>query len=334
MNSSSQMNRKSAIKTLLKKVLLLIVPVYAVWVLYIEYMPMYYNRPTNTRWFFIKESLSGKYKIPKVNKVFLGESRLNAGIDITKIPASYSFASGGSSPVEMYYILEKYIQNFSKPDTVFLSVSPRFFCEIFAFWHYGVRNGVVSDNDFREIISLKEKKDTVLGSFPRLKFFLYKADYLSYYQSDIHYNYVFAGYKKNKMLIDTIMKMQGGRPHSGLKDSCSELNYETRYTHFFPSPLLKLYFEKTLLLCEKNKIKLIFFSMPMNKSSFKELSPSFVSDYSRFMKEYKKLFPAFNISDSLYFYPDRYFGDASHLNKKGKTLFTKDFLRKFLSNKN
>lgn len=327
------MNRKIAIKTLLKKIIFFIIPLYAVWVLYIEYMPMYYNRPTNTRWFFIKESLSGKYRIPKVNKVFLGESRLNAGLDITKIPASYSFASGGSSPAEMYYILQKYIQKFPKPDTVFLSVSPRFFCETFAFWHYGVRNGVVSDSDFREIISLKEKKDRVLGDFPRLKFFLYKADYLSYYQSDVLYNYVFAGYKKNKMLIDTMMKMQGGRPHPGLKDSCSELNYETKYTHFVPSPLLKHYFEKILLLCKKNKIRLIFFSMPMNESSFRKLKPSFISDYGQFVKRYEKLFPEFDISDSLYSYPDRYFGDASHLNRKGKIIFTKDFIRTFISNK-
>ncbi|MCF6184551.1 MAG: DUF1574 domain-containing protein [Bacteroidales bacterium] len=308
--------KKEEIKRIFKKGIFLLLPIYAVWVLYIEFMPMYYNRPTNTRWYFLKESLSGKYKIPEANKIFLGESRLNAGIDFTKIDSSYSFASGGSSPVEMYYIFKKYLQKHRKPDTVFLSISPRFFSEIFAFWHYAVRNNVIDYSDFKEIISLKEKNDTVLGGFCIPNFFLYKADYLGYYQDDVLYNYVFTGYAKNEKMIAEMQKMCGARPHPGLKDSCSVLNYETKYKHFLPSPLLETYFNKILNLCRKENIKLIFFSMPMNESSFKKLTPDFISEYEIFINRSKKHFPEFEISDSLYFYADKFFGDASHLNKK------------------
>ncbi len=327
------MNKKQDIKHLIKKGLLLIIPLYFLWFAYIEIFPMYYNRPTNTRWYFLKESLSGKYKIPKANKIFLGESRLNAGLDFTKIPDAYSFASGGSTPVEMYYILKKYLKNYPKPDTVFVSISPRFFCETFAFWHFAVRNNVISRADMQEILSEKKKNDTVLGNFPRLNFLLYKADYLGYYQDDVLYNYVFAGYSKNKKMISEMQNMRGGRQHSGLKDSCSLPNYETKYTHFCPSSLLLKHFEKTADLCRENDIKFIFFSMPMNERSFKILKPEFVSEYQKTIQICAEKYPEFDISDSLYAYSDNYFGDASHLNSKGKKIFTIDFISAYLKSR-
>ncbi|NPA67764.1 MAG: hypothetical protein GXO50_04055 [Chlorobi bacterium] len=319
--------KNNDIKLLFKKIAAFIIPLYLLWFFYIEYFPLYYNRPTNTRWYFLKESLEGNYKIPKVNKIFLGESRLNAGLDYTKISGSYGFASGGSTPVEMYYVLKKYLKKYPKPDTVFLSVSPRFFCELFAFWHFAVRNNFISTSDFKEIISEKSMRTDVLGDFPRFKFFLYKADYLTYYQDDVLYNNVFSGYEENKKLIEKMQEMKGGRPHPGLKDSCSALNYETGYDNFMPDKLLVNYFDKILGTCKTNNIMLIFFSMPVNKSSFDALSPKFVSGYEKFMKKYANKYPGFIISDSLYAYPDKFFGDASHLNIKGRELFTEKFTK-------
>ena len=324
------MKKYSEIKHIFKKGIIYLLPLYVLWFLYIEFMPMYYNRPTNTRWYFLKETLAGKYKIQKANKIFLGESRLNAGINFTKIPGAYSFASGGSTPVEMYYILKQYLQKHHKPDTIFYSISPRFFSEMFAFWHYAVRNNVISYSEFEEILSEKVKQDTVLGRFAKVDYFLYKADYLAYYQDDVLYNYVFTGYNENKKMIAEMQQMKGGRPHPGLRDSCSELNYETKYSHFIPAPLLENYFDKTLAFYKEQDIKLIFFSMPMNSSSFEKLNPEFVREYQRFMQKYQQKYPEFNISDSLYAYPDTLFGDASHLNLKGKEKFTELFLSEFI----
>ena len=136
---------------LLKKIIVIIIPIYGLWFLYIQFMPMYYNRPTNTRWHFIKESIDKKYIIPDSKIIFLGESRLNAAVDFTQIPNAYSFASGGAGPIELFYILKKYTDNYPKPDTVFLSISPRFLCETFAFYPYALRNEFFNSDDFREI---------------------------------------------------------------------------------------------------------------------------------------------------------------------------------------
>ncbi|MCF6366733.1 MAG: hypothetical protein L3J35_11080 [Bacteroidales bacterium] len=324
------MSKKPVLK-ILKKCVVLIIPVYLLWFLYIELMPEYYNRPTNTRWHFIKESLKKKHIIPDSEIIFLGESRVNAGIDFTQIPNSYSFASGGATTIEMYYILEKYCKNYQKPETVYLSISPRFLTEVFAFYPYVVRNNLLNYSDMKEICSALQKNDTTLGSFPKIKFLLNKVDYIEYYQSDVLYNNVFGGHKENLKLINEMIKRKGGRPHPGLKDSCSALNYETKYNHFKPAVILTVYFKKILEFCKNKNIKLSFFFMPMNESSYRVLNSKFKKEYKEYISKFQKQYPEFNISDSVYFYPDTLFGDESHLNLKGKQIFTEQFLKEQLN---
>lgn len=320
------MQKKTIIK-LLKKATILIIPVYLLWFLYIEYMPMYYNSPNNTRWFFIKKSLDEKYKIQKSENIFLGDSRVNAGIDFTQIPSTYSFASGGETSIEAYYILKKYLQNYSKPKKVFLSISPRFLSEIFAFYPYFIRNKLISFSEMQEICSNIQKEDTTLGTAPMRKFILNELNYIEYYQNDVKENNVFGAYNENVNLINEMINMKGGRFHPNLKNKSLELNEETKYKHFKPSKILTTYLEKLFSLCEMNNIDLEFFFMPMNKSSYNKLDNNFIKEYKSYTQSLQKKFPQFTISDTIYYYEDIYFGDASHLNKKGKNLFTQNFIK-------
>lgn len=322
------MKRKPFIK-FLKKTLLIIIPVYIVWFVYIELMPMYYNRPTNTRWHFIKQVLDKKYEVPNSDIIFLGESRVNAAVDFNQIPNSFSFASGGATPIEMYYILKKYSENFSVPDTVFFSISPRFFSETFAFYSYAVRNNLFSYKEFNKICRHLTDNETTLGKHPKLQFFLYKLNYIEYYQSDVVYNYVFGGLKENEAFTEKMINLRGGRLHPGLKDSCSDLNYETTYEYFTPAPVLRFYANSILSFCEEKNIHLIYDFIPMNESSFKALKKPFISEYRAFIKSFSEEYPQFQISDTIFSYPDKYFGDESHMNSKGKIKYTEYLKEKY-----
>lgn len=294
-------------------------------------MPLFYNGHNNTRWYFIKESLQNKKSIPDADIVFLGESRVNAGIDFIQISNSYSFAAGGSTSIEMYYVLNKYLQIHKNPEKVFISISPRFLCEIFGFYEYSVRNNFFSFSEMNEIVKSYKKNnhDKILGKFPVLKFLLYKADYLEYYQKDVLTNNVFGAYNKNKLLIEQMKKMNGARPHPGLKDSCSDLNYETKYKNFEPSPILDFYLNNIFNICKEKDIQVVFEFMPVNKSSYSKFNKKFVSEYQEYILKYKREYPDFLISDSVYFYEDNYFGDESHLNSKGKAKYTQYIKTKF-----
>jgi hypothetical protein len=313
------------------KVSIIIFPIYLIWIIYIETFPLYYNTSNNTRTYFISNSLKNAKDLPKAKILFFGDSRVNAGIDFLKIKNSYSFATGGATTIEMYYILKKYLQNKKKPETLFISISPRFLTETYGFYQNSVRNNLINYTDFSEIISnrKKNKTDTILGEFPYLKFFLCKARYIEFYQKDILINNVFGGYKKNSELISIMKKMAGACPHPGLKDSCSELNFETGYKKFEPSPLLDLYLNKIFETCKEKNIHLIFEFMPVNKSSFYKFNPKFITDYKKYMFSYKQKYPEFGISDSVYWFDNKYFGDKSHLNEKGKEKITAYFKNKF-----
>lgn len=315
------------------KILLFIIPVYGFWFVYIEYAPLYYNEANNTRWYYIKQQLENPDAAADASLLFLGESRVNAGIDFTRFNNVRSFASGGASSIEMYYVLEKYLKHHPPPDTVFLSVSPRFLCEIFAFYPYAIRNDFFSGEDISEIrkIAAKLKADSVPDDFLSLSYLLRKIHYPQYYQSDVRKNYGFAAYKKNKAMIADMNRRKGGRHHPGLKDSCGQLNYETRYTDFQPAPVLDYYLKKTAELCRSKNIFLVFEAMPVNRASYQKLNSEFLSKYQKYMQDFAQAFPEHQISDSLYAYPNRFFGDPSHLNEKGKAKFTNSLKERLLT---
>jgi hypothetical protein len=324
-------NNKGTIKKLVFKALLLFIPLYTLWFLYIQYMPLYYSRPNGVHWYFIRNSLEKKYTVPESSVIFLGESRVNTGIDFAKIKGAYSFASGGATTIEIYYILKKYTEHYGSPDSVFLSVSPRFLSETYAFFPYAVAFKLIDRKDFNEIMSYAQKGDTILAKHPRLKFGLYRFNYFEYYQSDVFYSYVFNSYSKNQKLIKEMMRNKGASPHPGLKDSSSDLNYETKYKSFQPAPLIDVYFNKLLKMCKDSGIYLIFDFMPFNESSLNACNPLFIKEYKTYIQGMERSYPEFSISDTVYSYPDTCFGDESHLNTIGKEKFTNYLLSKYFS---
>ena len=313
-------------KKFILKLFVIIIITYITVFLYIEFFSIRYNNINNTRWQVTSNILSKSLDISDttINSLFLGESRVNAGIDLMKIPNSWSYATGGCTPIEIYYMLNKHITNYSTPDTVFLSISPRFLSEKLAFWHYAVRNDFFSYSEFHEILTNHKKfeKDTLLACCPVVKFVLYKSNYIGYYQSDLFKNRVFFGRTNNKLMISWILEHNGQRFHQNLKEQSSDLNYETKYNSFIPSELLDSYFNEICKLCRENNIFLIFDFMPMNESSQQKLNPIFINEYKNYIQTYQKKYIEFSISDTLIFYEDIYFGDQSHLNTKGQKKYT------------
>ena len=310
---------------------LIIIGVYATVAFYIQFFPLNYNNPNNTRLWLVNKTLEKKYDLSDsiVNNLFVGDSRLNAGLDYCKIENSWSFGIGGATPIEIYYLLNKYLAVYDKPETIFVSISPRFMTEIFAFWDLAVKNNFFSNKEFHEIVRNSEKYNDSI-KFKRTKFLLYNLNFPTFYQEDLRNNLIFFVKEQNQQLIEYIMNNRGRRPHPNLKNTCSELNYEAKnMTKYTPLPIFDLYFDKIFELCKKEKIMCIFISMPMNETSFDNLDFGFVADYHDYMTQKQMSFPQFLISDSLYSFSDSLFGDASHLNSAGTEIFTKNFNKIF-----
>lgn len=293
--------------------------------IYIQAFPLYYNKVNNTRWWLVNKTLEKKYDISDttVNILFMGDSRINAGLDFRQIANSWSFGMGGSTPIENYYLLKKYLAVYPQPDTIYFSISPRLYTELYAFWSLAVRNDFFNYSELSEIVqNSRELNDTLFDNSDLLKYCLYKINYPLYYQSDIRDNLVVFARSKNLELIDFVMNNRGKRPHPNMKDSCSEMNYESTMKNFRTSAVIDLYFDKILDLCRSKNIKLIFLSMPMNKTSFEALTATFMRDFEQYMQLKQSKYPEFDFEYQLFSYPDAFFGDESHLNSKGTAKYT------------
>lgn len=303
---------------------LILIAVYLTTTLYIHFFPLNYNNPNNTRIWLVNKTLDKQYDLSdsSISVLFVGDSRLNAAIDYRLIKNSWSFGIGGATPIEIYYLTKKYIKSYQSPATIFVSISPRFMTEIFAFWDLAVRNDFFTNEEFQEISTYSKKYDDTI-KINIIKFILYRLNCPIFYQDDLRNNLIVFGKEENLQLIEYIMNNRGRRPHFNLKNTCSELNYEAKNMgNFTPLPIFDLYFDKILKLCQEEQIMCVFLAMPMNESSFNVLKTDFVKDYQKYMQQKQVAFPKFLISDSLYSYPDSLFGDASHLNSTGTKIFT------------
>ncbi len=315
---------------------------------FIEFFPFFYNSKNNNRWHYLSERLRNGVSEQNIEVLFLGESRVNAAIDVNKIKNTWSFAAGGATSIEMFYTLVNYLKINPKPQIIYYSLSPRSMIELFSFWDFAVRNDFFYYNEIAEIIRISgelekhktlqtiietagdigvatniQKKQTSVP--PILKYFSYRANYIGYFQLDIRQSSIVGAKEENLREFEIMDSMRGRRPHPALTTDYPKENYETQLKHFLPPRLLHYYFMRTLDLCNKSGIKVIFEFSPMNETSVACLKPSFVSEYQVYMQKIAEKYPAFEISDSIITYPDNQFGDPSHLNKSGRERFT-DYL--------
>ncbi len=326
------MKQKTNNKIFFIRLAIIIFSLYIITALYVQFFPLNYNNVNNTRWWLINKTFEKKYDLTDSNitTLIIGDSRPNAGLNFNEIKNCWSFCVGGATPIENYYFLKKYINSYGKPDTLFVSISPRFLTNQYAFWDLAVRNDFYNYNEIKQISELKNKfNDTVINNCIKLKFSLFKINYIKYYQADLRNNFVFLAKNKNLKLIKYIINHRGSRPHPNLKKSCSELNYEAGMKNFDISPLFDYYFYKIFEECKQKNIYCCFFSMPMNRSSYKKLNEKFIEEYKNYILQVQSDYPKFKISEKIYSLPDSLFGDASHLNKKGQKYFTQYFLKDF-----
>lgn len=318
-------------KKFIFKILFLLAVVQTVLYVYIEYFPIYYNSIYNTRWFYFKQIFNREIEIKESKVLFLGDSRLNTDVDVKRISNAWSFSAGGATPIEMYYTLKNYLEIYPAPDTVFISFSPMAFVKAFSFWEYSIRNDYFTSVQFEEILTNYRKypNDNVLGNFCKMRYLIHRANFITFYQDDLYRNFVFLGKKKNQALIRSFQNEKGIWNYPNLKDSCSELNFETGLKSFTPSLLLDYYFIELIEVCKKKNIFIIIESCPINESSYYRLHAKYIDEYKGYFWDLKLKYPEYIISDSIYFYEDNYFGDESHLNNTGKVKFTNYLLDKY-----
>lgn len=87
---------------------------------------------------------------------------------------------------------------------------------------------------------------------------------------------------------------------------------------------MNVYIEKLIKLAKAHNIKIYYYTMPFNKSSFEATSACYKRGYCNYILQIAKNYNI-TICNKLSFLPNDYFGDPSHL-YKGSAMATKELL--------
>lgn len=263
--------------------------------------------------------------------VILGDSRAMADLvpnNFNEVKA-VNLAIGGGTSIEMYYTLKNYIENVGVPEQAIVMFAP---------FHYSIIDNFNERTLYFNYLSITELYDLYKAAEAVNSETLVKPNYgeeiinaklrtpMKYLPALINAKGI-TRYNTNKEIFNR-MVIQKGHDQFGTLDGCSDLNYETTYEKMHTTGdavLLDTYFNKLLSLLRENNIKTTVSIPPMNQSSYTSLHDSYKLDFEEYLQYYTYKYPEILIETEIPAMDDEYFGDASHLNKRGAEAFTQEY---------
>jgi hypothetical protein len=300
------------------------VPVFA----YIELAP---NAIYTNRYGICRAQYDAAYhktdQIP-AKTLFLGDSRIMSAVYCTQIPHARNLSLAGSTPIEMYYYLQNYIKNNGNPQQVVLSFAPFHYTAHAAFAKYCLRFKLLNINEIKEIYANARHtndKQTLSSRYPEINHLKYYLKYPEYYQTELKYSLFENRTHINKLVYDSVRTARGQYVF-GKKNKSEELCEETLRKDYEPTPLLQYYLDKIFEVCARQNIKILMVTPPFNQASYAKITPEYKKSHQKWLQNIRKTYPNARIIDTLYVYPNQYFGDGSHVNAQGAAYFTKKLL--------
>lgn len=282
------------------------------------------------------ENNTGKSATGNLNTcVILGDSRAMADLvpDRFNNYATVNLAIGGGTSIEMYYTLKNYIENVGTPDKAIIMFAP---------FHYSIIDNYMERTVYFNYLSLTDMFDLYKAAEGAGSETLLKESYgeeIMNARLRTPFKYLpalinakgFQRYSSNKEIFNEIINKKG-HDQFGESEGCSDLNYETTYEKMHTTNdavLLDMYFSRLLSLCRENNIETRVSIPPMNHSSYINLKDSYKKDFMENLHYYSCLYPEITFDTNFNEMDDKYFGDASHLNKNGAEVFTDKYVKEY-----
>ena len=290
---------------------------------------LYMNREY-PMWIDVKNKMNNRISINKHNLILIGDSRAKAGFIPNKFDTkginSVNLALGGSTPIEGYYTFKNYLSNNKIPKYLLMSYAPFHIYQQDWYWRRTIGWGFLEDNDHDDIYNMS----LILND----KLTLGEDEYL-YYKNNTgrHLIEFFKGVLGQRWKVNgnTLKYIESSKGHHyfGKRLGAKGLNQEARLASFKASKLINYYLEKTIELATKNNIKVFWYSMPFNESSFNATPALFKKEYNQYITNLvdKHEVTALN---ALFYLDNAKFSDPSHL-YMGINEVTEDIKIKFHS---
>lgn len=286
---------------------------------------------------------AGEIKIPNTKILALGNSQALSAFVASEIPSSYNLAYPGTSVIENYYLLKKYLENHAPPKVLLYGLFPQNeYLHYYNFWNLHIRYGGYKFDELLEVYLNARKLNNYLmfdgngeGHFLNAVKYLYnslcyKFNCPSAYQASLkallfrHYSFL-----NYNLMQEDLLKNLGFFSIS----TPPVINEEVR-THllkfqknnkdkFVVEPLLRFYFDKLLGLLKTYNIKLVYYQMPNHPVIKEAIGANTINESSQYYRDYFSK----NYPNSIYLetisLQSGDFAELQHPNKDGALKFTK-----------
>lgn len=253
--------------------------------------------------------------------IILGDSRTKMGILANNLgDNTHNLALSGASAIEMYYTLNKYLAHHPQPKAVVVSLAPEHFTSIgtypsgSAYLQYFTKDEL---DEINELLLAHDNKDfrTTTACF--------------YYRTPNVYMWpvLKSIFRPRTKAFDEVygetMKSHGFMPGKKEEAKTQVIAPEVKEDGFHLDPVVDIYMNKLLALGVERNIPMYVVQMPMGKEGHKILSDNgYLQAYAEYMEHLGQAYEI-KVQTDIPVFENEYFGDNSHLNRKGAELFTR-----------
>ena len=264
--------------------------------------------------------------------LIIGDSRAMSGINPIIISSKYiNMSIGGATFFEGFQTLKRLILNKNKIDTLIICYS-QYHYELsdvfeertlpFKFINNGELNGLISvEKQTNSKINDKSigEPSVMLNVNRKLLFYRSPIVYWNTYLDNLMWNTVTPEIQK---MIQSL-SVNKGHTFFGQSDSATAPAIEASMDNFIPNPVLAKYLDSIVFIAKKQRVKILITTPPISQLTYNSCNVDYIKDFDMYLKSLNNKYH-FTILNYTTAYPNSYFGDPSHLNKKGCDKFSRE----------
>jgi hypothetical protein len=296
---------------------------------YVAIMPMAFLSRDYPLW-IAKRTMMDQCRLGSV--LVFGDSRTMAATmpSVMPIPVT-NLAQSGTSPIETYFAVRRALRCPTPPKLVVIAHGALKFTGDSDYWASFVRNGFLDYSDMREVdrVAAGLHDGELLDLQPAdqlrpvLRELLFAVRFPPFYFGSLANGFIAARWQHNRdVLHDNLLS--SGHALFGNSPGSSDLAGEGLNPVFRTSPLLDLYFSRTLALLADHKIPVVFLSMPINHATYVRMPADFSEQFRSYLQTKARQSPDLHVvGPAIPCWPDKFFGDAWHFNAQGAAEYSR-----------
>jgi hypothetical protein len=311
-----------------------------VW-LYVATLPMAFLDRDYPLW-IAKRTLLDECRLGTVS--IFGDSRTMAATmpSAMTMPVE-NFAMSGTSPVETYFAVERALRCRVLPKLVVIAHGALKFSSDSDYWVFSARSGFLNLAQMRAVdadaarLNDNELMDMRRGDGlrPALRELLFALRFPPFYFDSLVNGYFVLRWQHNRQAMRDALQ-SSGHAFFGTAAGSSELAIEAGPQRYSTSPLVDLFFSRTLSLLAKHGIPVVVLTMPINHATFARARPELGKQFAAYLRTKARQYPNLRVvGPAIPCWPDQFFGDAWHFNARGAEAYSREldpWLRQVLVN--